>query len=96
MRLYGVVAGWNLIGYWGTEGLLSYDGPLGNGKAAACELYSLGTSIWDTLFTSLWTYWEPDNPNQWISLGLENGMDPGAGYWVLAVVDGIFAPPTVC
>ncbi|MCK4555427.1 MAG: hypothetical protein KAT83_02375 [Candidatus Aenigmarchaeota archaeon] len=91
-----MVAGWNLIGYWGTEGLLSYDSLSIAERAAACELYSLGTSIWDTLFTSLWTYWEPDDPNQWISLGLESGMDPGAGYWVMAVADGIFAPPTVC
>jgi len=91
-----IVHGWNLIGYWGTEGQTGYYGPFGNGKPAYCELFSLGESFWDKGFASLVTYWEPYNPNQWINLGRYNNMDPGAGYWLFATEDGIYAFSTEC
>jgi hypothetical protein len=80
-----VVAGWNLIGYYGADG-----------RAAYCELYSLGEDIWDKEFTSLWTYWEPDNPNQWKQLSEWDNMDPGAGYWLAVPQDGLYTPSTTC
>ncbi len=91
-----VVAGWNLIGYYGADGETEYDGPWGNGGDAYCELYSLGEDMWDKPFTSLWTYWEPDNPYQWIPLDEWNSMDPGAGYWLAIPQDGLYIPSTTC
>jgi hypothetical protein len=101
-----IVHGWNLIGYYGTNwaptvnigGQLvpAYLGPNGNGEYASCHLYSLGSSIWDKAWTSLWTYWETDNPNQWKPLDKYTEMDPGAGYWLFATEPGIFAPSTMC
>jgi len=88
--------GLNLIGYYGTDGLESYNGPQGNGKTAGCALYSLGTSVWDKGWTSLWTYWEPDNPIQWKFLGKNDRMDPGAGYWVIASEDSVYSYSTTC
>jgi hypothetical protein len=91
-----IAAGWNLIGYYGAEGLPGYYGPVGAGDPAKCELNSLGISMWDKGFTSLWTYWEPDNPNMWKPLNKLDNMDPGAGYWLLAQEDGSYAPSTTC
>ena len=91
-------AGWNLIGYYGTDVLHShpeaakyYDGPDGHGRVAGCSLLSLKTSLTDLGWTSLETYWEPYNPNQWKFFEPDDRMDPGAGYWVLASKDGIYA-----
>ncbi|MCD6495785.1 MAG: hypothetical protein J7K54_00785, partial [Candidatus Aenigmarchaeota archaeon] len=98
-----IVAGWNLIGYYGSDGAPTgdngypgYYGPDGNGMPADCALNSLGISIWDKGFTSLWTYWEPDNPDLWKPLDKYEWMDPGAGYWLLAQEDGTYAPSTTC
>ena len=91
-----IVPGWNLIGYWGTEGQDSYKGPAGNGVSASCELYSLGEDMFDKQFASLWTYWEPDNPYQWIQYNAMSRMDPGAGYWMYTTQEGMFVPPTAC
>jgi hypothetical protein len=91
-----IVPGWNLIGYYGADGLLSYNGPYGNGGSAYCELYSLGEDIWDKEFTGLYTYWEPWNPNQWEELSLHNNMDPGAGYWLATPQSGLYTPSTIC
>jgi len=91
-----IVHGWNLIGYWGTEGQTGCYGPFGTGKPAYCELFSLGESFWDKGFSSLVTYWEPYNPNQWVYLNRYSNMDPGAGYWLFATEDGIYAFSTAC
>ncbi len=91
-----LLEGWNLIGYYGTEDMLTYDGPDGNGDSADCALNSLGSSIWDKEFTSLWTYWESYNPNQWIPYNKWNNMDPGAGYWVSIPESGLYTPSTTC
>ena len=73
-----------------------YYGPNGNGKPAYCELYSLGDSLWSKEFSSLWTYWEPFNPNQWIPFSSNKKMDPGAGYWVHTNQEGEYVVPTDC
>ena len=91
-----IVDGWNLIGYYGTEGEDAYDGPDGNGKDAECALYSLGEDIWDKEFTGLFSYWEPNNPNSWLGLGKSDNMDPGAGYWLSTPQQGYYAPTSVC
>jgi hypothetical protein len=92
-----VVHGWNLIGYYGTEGQTIYNGPVGSGKTAYCELYSLvDTTVGNPRWSSLVTYWEPDNPNQWKYLGTWDNMDPGAGYWLEIDVNDIYAPATIC
>jgi len=91
-----IAEGWNLIGYYGAEGLEGYYGPVGNGVEAYCALNTIGVSMWDKGFTSLWTYWEPDNPDMWKPYGKYDNMDPGAGYWILAQQDGLYAPSTTC
>ena len=97
-----LVTGWNLIGYYGPDGLTEYNGPDGNGDPAFCALASLGNDWLDKSFTSLWTYWEPyntdgdPNTNIWIPLGLMENMDPGAGYWVSTSTGGIYTPSTIC
>ena len=91
-----VVKGWNLIGYYGADGMEGYYGPEGKGGQAYCELYSLGEDMWDKEFTSLWTYWELDNPNQWKPLNEGNNMDPGAGYWLVVPQEGLYTPSTTC
>ncbi len=99
-----IVKGWNLVGYWGTEGMPGYYGPAGNGLPAYCEFYSLGEDILDKGFASLSSYWEPYNGNpayaphyQWILFGDWNPqMDPGAGYWLHTNQEGEFVLPTTC
>ena len=86
--------GWNLVGYYGTESLLSMEGPTGQGKTAECNFQTLHSSINDIPWTTLYTYWEPDNPDQWMSLGKQDRMDPGMGYWLFATKDNIYAPST--
>ena len=88
--------GWNLIGYYGTDGILSYNGPVGNGKQAKCALYSLGASMQDKGWTALTTYWEPFNPNQWKSFDYYDRMDPGAGYWISVPEEGQYEYTTNC
>ncbi|MFH1399971.1 MAG: hypothetical protein ABIH41_00480, partial [Nanoarchaeota archaeon] len=91
-----VKMGWNLIGYYGADGLISYNGPVGAGGTAECKLSSIGADVFDIGFSSLWTYWEPVNPDPWFDLSESDRMDPGAGYWVFANQDGIYAPVTTC
>ncbi|MDO8647488.1 MAG: MopE-related protein, partial [Candidatus Diapherotrites archaeon] len=88
--------GWNLIGYYGTEGIPEFNGLNGNGKLASCELYSLGESLTDKGWNSLLSYWEPSNPNQWKQFYSNSRLDPGAGYWLSATEDGVFTYPTTC
>ena len=90
-----ILAGWNLIGYWGTEGEITYAGPVGSGKSAYCELYSLGEDLFDKSFSSLWTWWQP-YLDPLVVLALDDHMDTGAGYWVYTTHEGFFVPPTVC
>ena len=90
-----IVYGWNLIGYWGTEGETEYDWPDGDGKSAYCELYSLGEDLFDKQFASLWTWWQPFNPSV-IELSNTDNMDPGAGYWLWTAQEGEFIPTTTC
>ena len=73
-----------------------YYGPAGNGKPASCNFNTLGEDIWDKEFTSLWGYWEPYNPNMWLLFGKYDNLDPGAGYWIFANQEGIYAPSTIC
>ncbi|MBU1975132.1 MAG: hypothetical protein KKG59_01875 [Nanoarchaeota archaeon] len=87
---------WNLIGYWGAEGLEGYYGPNDGGDEAWCHMISLGDDLWDLTFTSMYSYWEPYNPNVWIPFNRYDRMDPGAGYWVFPTQDGTFVPNTIC
>jgi len=91
-----IVHGWNLIGYFGTEGQTGYYGPAGNGREARCALFSLGDSFLDKGWTSLYTYWEPDNPDQWHEYDYYDNLDPGAGYWLSATEDGVYSYTTTC
>ena len=94
---------WNLLGYYGAEnaplnenGFPGYHEPAGNGKTAHCSFNSIGDSIFDKGFVSVWSYWEPDNPNVWLPFGRLDNLDPGAGYWVFATEGGMYAPTTAC
>jgi len=87
---------WNLIGYYGAEEEEGYYGPAGNGKPAYCALYSLGDTFWDKEWSSLYSYWELYNPYMWLEYGKDDNMDPGAGYWLFATEDAVYAPTTSC
>ncbi len=89
-------AGWNLIGYYGTDGQSVYDGPDHAGRPASCVLYSLGETLLDKGWTALLGYWEPNNPNAWEEYSYPSRMDPGAGYWVNATEDSTYSYSTVC
>ncbi|MFH0954836.1 MAG: hypothetical protein V1777_01930 [Candidatus Micrarchaeota archaeon] len=84
---------WNLVGYFGTESTyatgddLTYDGPDQEGREAYCVFASLVDDMFDIPFSSLLTYWEPNNPHQWMPFSFFDNMDPGAGYWVYANQD---------
>ncbi len=92
-----IVHGWNLLGYYGTEGLSAYQGPAGKGRSASCLLSSIGGSVWDKGFTTVFGYWEPFNPDPWLRYGRWDRLDPGAGYWVFATEPGIHTiPPEGC
>ncbi len=80
-----IKSGWNLIGHYGMDV-----------KPAYCSLYSLGVDVWDKVFTSLFTYWEPNNPNQWEMLNEGDDMFPGTGYWMSVPQDGIYNYTTTC
>ncbi len=95
--------GWNLIGYYGADdgegnAILEYMGPVGAGKVAHCALWSLGSSVLNKGWSTMYTYWEPDNPSQWKPLDRLDYMDPGAGYWALITEEstGLYAPTTSC
>ncbi|UCD04513.1 MAG: hypothetical protein JSW73_02680, partial [Candidatus Woesearchaeota archaeon] len=95
--------GWNLIGYYGNEDhwgnpIMEFDGLDEEGDFAYCALYSLGEDLWDKGWTSLVSYWEPDNPYLWYYFDKSNKMDPGAGYWLFYphTNDGIYAFSTSC
>ena len=106
----GIVAGWNLIGYYGNldgvptgNPIFVYDGPDGDGASAVCELGTLvDTTIGYPKWASLWTYWEPYNTDGdpsttlWIPLGFFDNMDPGAGYWMEIDVAESYSPSTTC
>jgi len=78
-----LTSGWNLIGYYGKNSHTQYNGPVGSGQPSYCELYSLiDTTVGYPKWSSLVTYWEEDNPNQWKYLNQNDNMDPGAGYWI--------------
>ncbi len=98
-----IVKGWNLIGYYGAEGQPGYYGPTGNGKNAFCELFSLGESWFDKGYSTILGYWEPYNTDgdpdttPFIEYDrMSPNMDPGAGYWIYSLEDGMFVPPTAC
>lgn len=95
-----LIQGWNLIGYYGTEGLSGYYGPVGAGDTTYCSLYSLRnlqSGYYPTNWGALLTYWELDNPNQWKEFGLwDNNMDPGAGYWIAMDENKNYYPSTTC
>jgi len=98
-----LVVGWNLIGYYGTEGRKKYKGPDADydedGKPAYCALYSIVKTNLVPKWGALLTYWEPYNTlDQWIKYGiiLDNELDPGAGYWIHMKEDGNYAPSTAC
>jgi hypothetical protein len=96
-----IVPGWNLLGYYGAEdapigvnGVPGYYGPDGNGLMMTDEFDSLTSSLFDEDSPSVWSYWEPDNPQHWKTFGSLDRLDPGAGYWVYAYDNGMFVPPT--
>jgi hypothetical protein len=92
-----LVHGWNLIGYYGTYGLLSYNGPVGAGDVSYCALWSLiDTTSGYPRWSSLETYWEPYNPDVWVTLSAYQNMDPGAGYWIEMDVPDTYTFSTVC
>jgi len=81
---------------------MSYTGPNGNGKTAYCELYSLGNTLLDKEFNSLWSYWEPYNTDNddstplWMPYNKYKYMDPGAGYWLHTNQEGEYVVSTDC
>ncbi|MBD3164253.1 hypothetical protein GF323_03570 [Candidatus Woesearchaeota archaeon] len=87
---------WNLVGYYGADDELGYFGPAGNGDPAECVFFSLSDSMFDIGWTGLETYWEPLNPYMWVSYQKADNLDPGAGYWIFATEDGVYAPTTDC
>jgi len=88
-----LVEGWNLIGYYGTDGLTSFNGPFGNGDYAACVLNSLLDLTNIPQWTKILTYWEPYNPNQWVDTSnMCDKLDPGAGYWIFMKSDQLYGP----
>ncbi|RJQ15955.1 hypothetical protein C4573_06180 [Candidatus Woesearchaeota archaeon] len=87
---------WNLIGYYGADGLSGYYGPAGNGKTAECALRSLKDNAFDYGWTGLVGYWEPYNPDMWMDYGKFDRLDPGAGYWMFATTDGSYTYTTNC
>ena len=104
-----IVPGWNLIGYYGNDGLFTpplqtktvYDGPdtdftEGSGRTAGCSLYSLGDSFLDKGWTSLLGYWQPYNPNLWQGYSYYDTLDAGAGYWVSTAETGVYEFTTNC
>ncbi|MCX6821133.1 MAG: hypothetical protein NT016_04280 [Candidatus Aenigmarchaeota archaeon] len=91
-----LVHGWNLIGYYDTDGLLSYNGPFGYGRTSYCALQSLvDTQIGYPRWSSLLTYWQPISPT-WKYLDTMDKMDPGAGYWLEIDVADTYAFSTTC
>ncbi|MCK5040180.1 MAG: YncE family protein [Candidatus Aenigmarchaeota archaeon] len=91
-----VVPGWNLIGYYGTDGELGYYGPNENGDPTYCALYSLiDTVIGNPRWSSLVTYWGPNNP-PWKYMYAKNNMDAGAGYWMEIDVEDTYSFSTFC
>jgi uncharacterized protein YlzI (FlbEa/FlbD family) len=91
-----IVNGWNLVGYYGTDGLLSYKGPLGQGKTAGCVFKGLEVSEITAPLSSINTYWEPYNPNSWLYLNETSNLDPGAGYWIFSKVNSFYTPTGPC
>lgn len=90
-----IANGWNLIGYYGNmdgvpygDRIFEYVGPVGDGAPATCMLGTLvDTTVGYPKWSSLFTYWELDNPDLWKFLGFHDNMDPGAGYWVNVDLD---------
>ncbi len=101
-----VFHGWNLIGYYGTEGapegpngIPGYYGPnlAGDGEEAYCALFSLvDTQEGFPRWSSLVTYWQLDNPDLWKYLDTNEYMNPGAGYWLEIDVKDTYTFSTVC
>ncbi len=91
-------AGWNMIGYFSKDGNSAYAGPNlnGDGKEAHCALLSLKSSQFDKGWTTLLTYWEKDNPNQWKSFEETDYMNPGAGYWISIPQNRTYTYSTNC
>jgi len=93
-----LVPGWNLIGYYGTNGLDEYSGPNEGGDEAYCSLYSLvntNSFIPTKRWSSLFGYWDSD----FSGYGMCNKLDPGAGYWIHLPADMseyLYAPSTGC
>ncbi|RLJ03870.1 MAG: hypothetical protein DRP18_05485 [Candidatus Aenigmatarchaeota archaeon] len=87
-----IIHGWNLIGYYGTDGLLEYDGPDKEGKPAYCALFDLGESHLDKGWSSLISYWK----GNWLEYTYCDEMDPGAGYWLRATENGLYGYTTNC
>ena len=90
-----VTEGWNLIGYFGTDGDDGYEWDEPDeeidrdGKEAYNALQSLvNTFIGFPKWSSLWTYWEPYNTDGnpgtsvWVPFSECESLDPGAGYWI--------------
>jgi len=97
--------GWNLIGYYGNEDnngneIMEFpidpNNPFGHGEYAYCVLFSLGENYYDKGWSALSSYWEPWNPDQWADFTYYNQLDPGAGYWLFATEDSIYAYTTNC
>jgi hypothetical protein len=93
-----IVEGWNLIGYYGTEGRWWYLGPDANyfmpSKDAYCALYSLRNLDGGFNWNALVGYWEPYNGRQYYDECDE--LDPGAGYWLASDVKDTYNPTTTC
>ena len=96
----------NVVAAYLDDDDMRYDFPDGNGKKAKDALYSLGPSKGDKGWTSLISYWEPFNPDQWSNewsdtsigenrFGCSDRMDPGAGYWIYSQGDYGYAYSTV-
>ena len=88
-----LVEGWNLIGYWGTDGLDAYNGPWSLTDPGAEVDFALGSLcgvFWYKEYsTPLWAYWEPYlDSNKWVKLNGDDYFVPGQGAWVFMRSDG--------
>jgi len=102
-----IVEGWNLIGYYGTDGRWWYQGPdawyFKDSKEASCALYSLRNFNGGFNWNALVSYWEPYNTDgdshtsvwQYYDDGCDE-MNPGAGYWLASDVEDTYNPTTMC
>jgi len=100
----GLIEGWNLIGYYGTdwqEYLEGYDSCgyyYEHGNYVYCSLNSLvDTQVGFPRWSSLMGYDNcGDHIANWVNLNVCNNTYAGKGYWIEMDINDIYAPATTC